>query len=249
MDIRNERFLAAVETVIGKTRKGEGIGRLGEKLVHASLKLFYESDERCHEVKVGRFVADIAREGEIIEIQTGPFTPLKRKLEAFMPEYSVTVVHPVANTKRIIWIDGDGVFSKPVKSPKKADVFAVFAKLVSILPYLESERVTVILPLLDIEEYRLLHEKYGKRRAMRYERVPTAFCGEVILKTPADYASLLPDTLGESFTSQEFSKLCRARGRALSASLKVLTALGVLSREKEGRCYRYFRNFKKEKQE
>lgn len=241
MDIRNERFCEAVETVIQKTRRGEGIGRLGEKLVHASLKLFYEPNEEFHEIKVGSFVADIARDGRIIEIQTGSFTPLKRKLEAFLPFYDVTVVHPVAKSKLVIWIDQEGSFSKPVKSPKRADIFGAFSKIVSILPYLESDRLTVILLLLDVEEYRVLHPKYEKRRAMKYETVPTAYAGEIVLRTPSDYASLLPDTLGESFTSKEFSKLCKVRGRALWASLKVLTSLGVLFREREGREYRYYR--------
>lgn len=241
MDIQNEKFCEALETVLEKTRRGEGIGRLGEKLTHASLKLYYEPNEDCHEVKVAGFVADIFKDGRITEIQTGSFTPLKRKLERFLPDYDVTVVHPVANTKLVIWVDGNGEFSRPVKSPKKADIFGAFSKLVSILPYLTSERLTVILPLLDVEEYRLLHPKYQKRRATKYETVPKAYCGEIVLRTPADYAGLLPSALGESFTSKELSKQCRVRGRALSASLKVLTSLGVLSRERVGRAYIYQR--------
>ncbi len=241
MDIKNERFCEAVETVIQRTRKGEGIGRLGEKLVHASLKLFYEPNEKFHEVKVGNFIADILSDKGIVEIQTGSFTPLKRKLEAFLPSYDVTVVHPVANRKTVIWIDREGCFSKPSKSTKRADIFGAFLKIVSILPYLRDERLTVILPLLDVEEYRLLHPKYQKRRAVRYETLPKAYCGEIVLKTSVDYAALLPEALGKSFTSKEFSKICKVRGRALSASLKVLLTLGVLSREKLERGYLYHR--------
>ena len=247
--LQNERFLEAVERVVNEARCRDGIGRLGEKLVHASLKLYYEPNTACHERKAAGFVADILNDRGITEIQTGPFTPLKRKLCVFLKDYDVTVVHPVANRKTIIWIDAAGEFSSPVKSPKKRDIFGVFTKLVSILPYLDSERLTVILPLLDVEEYRLLHEKYGKRRSLRYETLPKAFCGEIVLKRAEDYARLLPDTLGANFTAKEFSKLCKARGRALSASLKVLLTLGVLGREKEGKGYRYFRLIQKENQE
>ena len=241
MDLVRERFEKALEAVIGQAKCREGIGCLGEKLLHATLKCFYEPNTDCHEVKVAGFVADIYKDGAITEIQTGSFTPLKRKLEVFLSEYDVTVVHPIVNTKRVIWINGEGEFSKPVKSPKKRDIFGAFAKIVSILPYLLNGRFTLILAFLDVEEYRILHPKYQKRRATKYETLPTAYCGETVLKTPADYAALLPTSLGDSFTSEEFSRLCKVRGRALSASLKVFLTLGVLSREKVGRGYRYHR--------
>lgn len=240
MDIQNERYLQALDRIIVEKRNREGIGRLGEKLVHASLKSFYESDTAYHEIKVGGFVADILREGHITEIQTGPFTPLKKKLDSFLETHTVTVVHPIVNRKVIVWVDADGAFSKPVTSPKKRDVFGAFSKLVSVLPYLLRENLTVELVYLDIEEYRLLHPKYGKRRSTRYERVPTRYLGKTVLKTADDYAALLPETLPASFTSKEFSKLCKVRGMALSAALKVYMTLGVFSREREGRGYRYY---------
>ena len=241
MDMKHERFLQALDRVIIEKRNREGIGRLGEKLVHASLKLFYDPDVTHHEVKTSGFVADIKSENMITEIQCGAFTPLKKKLEAFLPEYTVNVVHPVVRQKNVIWISENGEFSKPVKSPKKADLMGTFRQLVSILPYLMHENLTVTLVLLDVEEYRMLHPKYGKRRSTRYERVPTAFGGEIVLKTADDYAALLPESLPESFTSGEFSKICKVRGMALSAALKVLHTLGVLNREKEGRSYRYYK--------
>jgi hypothetical protein len=36
------------------------------------------------------------------------------------------------------------------------------------------------------------------------------------------------------------NKLCKVRGMALSAALKVYMTLGVFSREREGRGYRYY---------
>ena len=246
MDMRNERFLEAVDTVILEKRNREGIGRLGEKIVHASLKLFYDSDRTHHEVKYEGFVADILNDSGIVEIQTGSFTPLKRKLEAFLPRSPVTVVHPIPRQTTVIWIyPVSGEFSAPRKSPKRENVCGVFRQLVSILPYLESDNLTVALLFLDVEEYRMLHPKYGKRRSTRYERVPTALGEEILLKTPDDYAALLPDALPEEFTAQVFSKLAKVRGMALSAALKVLLTLGVLSREKVGRGYLYRRNDKK----
>ena len=112
-----ERFLEALETVLIEERNREGIGRLAEKTVHATLKLYFEPDRGCHEVKVGSLVADVKNESEIIEIQTGSFTPLRRKLEAFLPNHAVRVVYPMAYTRRIVWIEKDGTLSAPPQKP------------------------------------------------------------------------------------------------------------------------------------
>jgi len=238
---KNERFMQALDTVILEKRDREGIGRLGEKLVHASLKLFYEPDRACHEVKHCGFVADILNASGVTEIQTGSFTPLKRKLEAFLPLTSVRVVHPVPDRKTVVWIDENGSFSEPRKSPKKRDTASVFRQLISILPYLDNPALTVEIVFLDVEEYRMLHPKYQKRRSVRYERVPTAYKGELVLNTPKDYLMLLPVALPASFTASEFSRLTKLRGMGASAALKVLLTLGALTREREGRGYRYYR--------
>lgn len=239
MDIENERFLEAVDAVILEKRNREGIGRLGEKITHAALKLYYDPDRSHHEKKFGGFVADILNERGVTEIQTGSFTPLKRKLKAFLPISPVTVVHPMPYQKNVIWIDENGEFSKPHKSPKTPSVWGAFRQLVSILDYLSNESLTVEIVFLDVEEYRMLHPKYGKRHSTRYERVPTAYRGKTVLKSAADYAALFPDSLPETFGSKEFSKVTHVSGMALSAALKVLLTLGVLSRERVGRSYRY----------
>ena len=46
------------------------IGLLGEKILHAGLKLYFEPNSDFHEVKVSGFVADICNAEGIIEIQT-----------------------------------------------------------------------------------------------------------------------------------------------------------------------------------
>lgn len=238
-----ERFLQAVDTVIIEARDRDGIGRLGEKVLHAALKLYLESDRSCHEVKVGRLVADVKNDQGIFEIQTGSFTPLKKKLDAFLPEYPVTVVYPMPYKRRLIWIAGDGSFSSPRTSPVKRHVMRAFAELVKILPYLSHENFTFRLVLVDLDEYRLLSKNGGKGRGTRrYERIPTALREEIICKTPADYAALLPQDLPDEFDAKTFAKAVKLKGMALSGALKVLTALGVFERHRgNNRSYIYTR--------
>ena len=239
-----ERFLEALETVLIEERNREGIGRLAEKTVHATLKLYFEPDRSCHEVKVGSLVADVKNERDIIEIQTGSFTPLRRKLEAFLPDHAVRVVYPMAYTRRIVWIEKDGTLSAPHKSPVKRQVSRAFAELICILPYLTHENFTFHIVLMDLDEYRLLSKNGGKGRGTeRYERMPTALREEIVCRKPEDYLALLPDSLPEEFDAKTFSKVTRLKGHALSGALKVLLTLGLYTREREGReAYIYKRS-------
>ena len=232
-----ERFLEAVDTVIIEKRDRNGIGRLGEKVLHAALKIYFEPNRLCHEVKVGSHVADIANDDGIIEIQTGSFSPLKNKLAAFLPDHKVTVVHPIPNKRRLIWIDQNGEFSAPRTSPVRRPVMRVFAELVKILPYLKHENFRFCLVTLDLEEYRTVSKNGGKGRGTRrYERIPTALCEEILFQKPADYAALLPKELPSEFDAKTFAKVTKLKGLALSAALKVLTELCVFERHREGRA-------------
>lgn len=74
------------------------IGLLGEKILHAGLKLYFEPNSDFHEVKVSGFVADICNAEGIIEIQTRSLGKLKRKLEVFLQNMPVTIVYPIAHT-------------------------------------------------------------------------------------------------------------------------------------------------------
>ncbi len=73
----------------------QGIGTLSEKTVHAVMKNYYAPDTDMHEIPIENFVADIFTGQEIIEIQTRAFYKMRRKLDAFLPLYPVTIVYPI----------------------------------------------------------------------------------------------------------------------------------------------------------
>ena len=77
------RFQQACRQARESLRGQNGIGTLGEKTLHAALKAYYEPDAESHEIKIGRYIADIVGENGIIEIQTQSFDKLRKKLEAF----------------------------------------------------------------------------------------------------------------------------------------------------------------------
>ena len=76
--IDKERFARALRDA--GERQAEGIGMLGEKLLHAALKNYFSGENDLQEQKVGRYVADIYGPEGIIEIQTGGFYPLQKKI-------------------------------------------------------------------------------------------------------------------------------------------------------------------------
>ena len=114
-----ERFYSLCRLGIGTKPSRGGIGCLGEKILHVVLKQYLEPDPSFHEVKIGRYVADIAGDSGVVEIQTRNFSALKKKLAAFLPHYPVTVVTPIPQIKWLSWIEEQtGEVTKKRKSPK-----------------------------------------------------------------------------------------------------------------------------------
>ena len=71
------------------------IGTLNEGALHAQLKEWYRRPGDRVEQLVDGFVVDLVRCDLLVEIQTGGFAPLRRKLELLTREHRVRLVAPV----------------------------------------------------------------------------------------------------------------------------------------------------------
>lgn len=238
-------FDQALERVRGGGDRVGGIGILGEKTLHAMLKLWLDDDPTHHEIPLPQgSVADIFDGERIVEIQTANFTALRKKLEKLLDTYPVTVVHPLVRVKWVSWIDPEtGEITKPRRSGRRGTFTDAGKQLIYLLPLLSHPHLTMQLVLLDVEERRLLDGwgNGGKRGSHRADRLPLALGETVTLTAPADYAALLPPDLPAPFTAAEFGKAARLQGRNLQGTLKVLVTLGVLRREKDGQKFLYYR--------
>ena len=240
---RQNSFLFAIEQTKLQARERQGIGTLNEKSIHAILKNFYAPYAIHQEVKVNGYVADIMINDEIIEIQTRHFNTLRKKLDAFLPDYKVTIVHPIAHTKWISWINEQtGEVSKKRKSPKQGSIFHIIRELYRIKPYLSHPHLHLIIPLLEVEEYRLLngwsHDK--KKGASRHDGYPSRLVDEIYLSKPADYVLLLPANLQAPFTSKDYAKLAKITPSQASTALGILYNLGIVERiGKKGNAFLY----------
>ena len=233
-------FYAACRAVQATGRADQGVGTLGEKTLHAVLKRMIEPDMARHEVKLGRYTADVLNERGVFEVQTRSIHRLKPKLAALLPYYPVTVVLPVIEEKWLLNMDGEtGELVKRRKSPKGERPAGMLPALVYLKPFLQDPNLSLLLVRLAGEEVRRLT---GQKRhpAQKLAFAPTEFRGTVLLHDPADYAALLPSGLPETFTAQELGKAMGLPASDRSAAANVLWYMGVLRRTgRQGSAYLY----------
>ena len=82
--------------------KQSAIGELNERSLHRALKARYAVPGSVTEQAVDGFVADVVIGGRIVEIHTGSFWPLKKKLPRLLERFAVTLVYPVAQDRYIV---------------------------------------------------------------------------------------------------------------------------------------------------
>lgn len=246
----NEFHIARARALEGLTVQNQRnfIGVYAEKLLHATLKFYYQPNPDYHEISLGTLVADACLidengECESVEIQTGSFVPLKRKLEKYKAAGErVRVVMPLAAKKRIIWVSPeDGTLAKPNVSPKKGRVSDALRELYFIRDFLGEDFLTLDILLIDMDEYRRMDGwgKGGKRGSHRAERYPSALAERHTFHEIRDYLAFLPPELGDAFDAASFAKATRLTPRRANSALHLLMHIGLLERQAEGRKYVY----------
>ena len=236
-------FEEAKKKIIGVDRQRIGIGTLSEKTVHAILKNYYEPDEDHQEIPIENYVADIYRDGEIIEIQTRQFNRMRDKLNTFQSLYPVTIIYPIPRQKWLIWIDEEsGELSQKRKSPSRGTPYIAFEELYKIKMYLKDPNLRIKLVMMDIEEYKMLNgwSKDKKKGSTRYDRIPLEIVEEIDIKCREDYMQLVPYELPAEFTSKEFASSAHINISLAQTALNILYHVGILTRiGKRGNQYLY----------
>jgi hypothetical protein len=130
-----------------------GIGELAEGPLHAALKQHLARSGDRLEVPVGRWVIDLVRaDGELVEIQTGGFGPLGRKLDGLLDRYRMRIVHPVASLRWVVRADDAGAVLTRRRSPRTGRASEIFEVLVAF-PTLIGHPNLVVEVLLCEEEH------------------------------------------------------------------------------------------------
>ena len=203
---------------------------LSERTLHRAVKDYLEPDRWYQEIPVAGFVADIFRDGQILEVQTGSVTPLVKKLLRLPEEYPVTIVLPIVREKTIVTLSEEGELLSRRRSPKKGNWWEAYYQLPQLLPLAARPGARLRLVLLDADEYRTEtpSRRVGRSLCRRLDRVPTSFCGELDLAFPSELWKLLPPELSGPFTREELRKVTRLSVRGMSGGLSALMKLGAV---------------------
>jgi len=205
------------------------IGTLNEGSLHRQLKEWYRRSGDELEVPVGGYVIDRVRGVTLVEIQTGGFTPLRRKLERLLDEHAVRLVVPVPLTRKIVRLSDDGEVLSAQLSQRRGRVEDVFARLVSIPALLAQPRFELELLLTHEHE----HRRLGLRRSWRRHgwtvvgRSLVSVERSIMLSCPADAAALLPP-LPNAFDTAELAEAGGWDRRLAQQMTYCLRAMGAL---------------------
>lgn len=189
------------------------IGTLSESPLHRALKEHYARPGAQFEVPVGGYIIDVVQaDGELVEVQTGGFKPLRSKLERLLDYHPMRIVHPVA--------------IKKIRTPRK--LLNIFERLVSFPTLITHPNLT-----LDVVFVR--EEKREQQRHLleivEVQRFSSAEC----------VARYLPASL-EQFTLKQLIAGMKAQKWTVECFLYCAKALEIVEMVgKQGNAHIYAR--------
>ena len=139
------------------------IGELNERSLHRALKALYAAPGSLSEQLIEGYVVDVLIGQRIVEIHTGSFSPLKRKLPRLLESHPVTLVHPIAKDRFIIKQGAQGESTRR-KSPKHGSVFGIFSGLTSFPKLVAHPNFTLEAVITIEEEVRVPDVRRNRRR-------------------------------------------------------------------------------------
>jgi len=208
------------------------IGTLREGALHANLREWYARDGDRLEVPVDGYVIDLVRDGELVEFQTGSFSPLRRKLPALLERHRVHLVVPIAMRRYILRMADTGELLSERRSPKRGRIEDLFEQLVSIPGLLAHPRFSVEAVLVEIDEIRVHRpgRAFRRRGWVVQGRALRSVVSSHRLSVVADALALLPAALEGAFGSSELATATGMSRRLAQQMLYCLTAMGATMR-------------------
>ena len=186
------------------------IGLLNEKSLHSALKHWYAMPGDQLEFPLDGYIVDILRGNHVIEIQTGSFSSIKRKMRDLSCRYRVTLIYPVAYERWILEVPGTlhGVMMRR-KSPKRQAVSQLFEELVSFPDLLKCPNFSIEVVSIQEEQLRRYSRRcHGKRRTWRVvERRLLSVLERFPFDDPSDLWQLIPPTLPDPFETSHLASV------------------------------------------
>ncbi|MBM7685642.1 MAG: hypothetical protein PWP07_2678 [Epulopiscium sp.] len=192
----------------GIKEEHRGINIQNEGSLHNQIKQWYAQKEDRLEVKVGRYIVDIVRQNQLIEIQTKNFSSIRSKIKNLIIDYPVRLVYPICEEKWIVTLGRDGEVISRRKSPKKGKLLDCFNELIRCPEVMNEENFSLEILMIKAEEIRCFDGKGSWRRkgASIYDKILLDVSQSIVFESKDDFASFLPDHLPQPFTNKSLSK-------------------------------------------
>ena len=217
------------------------IGTLNEGSLHAALKERYREPGDQLEVKLNGFVIDIKRGDHLIEVQTGSFGAMGRKLDRLLGDHTMLLVYPIATESYLV---RDGKNRR--KSPKKLDVYALFDELVSLPTMLDHPNLAIEVVLVRVEKHQV-HDPGLRRRRGGWRTVDRRLL-EITdvhrFDSMHDLMRLLPSDLPETFTTADIAtgaRIRRDQAQKIAYCCRHAGVFSVVDKHRNGLVYRWNR--------
>jgi hypothetical protein len=175
-----------------------------EYSLHSEIKDWYMVSGDELEVKVEDFIIDILKGKLLIEIQTGNFSAVKKKLMKLLLNNQVRLVYPITKLKWIVHVSRSGAFVRRRKSPKKGKVIDLFYELVHIPSLIGDRNFSLEVLLIEEEELRCNDGRgsWRRRGVSVKDRKLLNVVDRIVFEDSQDFLEFLPKELDRYFTNK-----------------------------------------------
>jgi len=202
-----------------------------EYSLHSAIKDWYRVSGDELEVKVEDFIIDILRGKLLIEIQTGNFSVVKKKLIKLLLTNKVRLVYPIAKLKWIVHLSRSGEFVRRRKSPKKGKLTDLFYELVHTPSLIGDRNFSLEVLLIEEEEVRCDDGRGSWRRrgvSVRDRKLLNVF-ERIVFEDSQDFLEFLPKELDRYFTNKVLALKLGISVRLAQKITYCLSKMGVIS--------------------
>ncbi len=202
-----------------------------EHSLHSEIKDWYKVSGDELEVKVEDFIVDILRGKLLIEIQTGNFSAVKKKLIKLLFNNQVRLVYPIAKLKWIVHVSRSGEFVRRRKSPKKGKLIDLFYELVHTASLIGDRNFSLEVLLIEEEDVRCNDGRGSwRRRGVRVkDRKLLNVYDRFAFRNSRDFLEFLPKELDEYFTNKVLALKLGISGKLAQKITYCLRKMGSIS--------------------
>ncbi len=209
-----------------------------EHSLHSEIKDWYKVSGDKLEVKVEDFIVDILRGKLLIEIQTGNFSNVKKKLIKLLLNHQVRLVYPIAKLKWIVHVSRSGEFVRRRKSPKKGKLIDLFYELVHIASLIGDRNFSLEVLLIEEEDVRCNDGRGSwRRRGVRVkDRKLLNVYDRIAFRNSRDFLEFLPKELDEYFTNKVLALklgISIKLAQKITYSLRKMGAISITCKKKK----------------